>query len=377
MTAPGTTTPATAAPPAVVGDVAEVVPTRVGPVLRLAATDRIANADPAMYLECRQRQALSYLRAVTASADLLKYRALGSTAEFHRHCAIQQQPRWTMSQDLCGPEDLAALGYEVQLLGHADLGLLPRLRELVQAGQPVTFYAPAEDVGYWADLLRRRGRPDGGGRGAHGVLVCGVSLDGEWLVTPDTTDEGPEFRTELLSVAGLRVAAAADPEGWFVDALSLRRAAPAQPDVFADRYREMVTGLQDGFEAYEALPQLLAADRARRPDLDQQVASTDLLRMLAGSRGLFSQFVRNTSHSGPAVATYRALGVSLSRLLGRAMGYVAGDGPADLGSWRRDLRTLRTAEVTGLRRLKDELAAGPVSVALPAERDRPTPPQPH
>ena len=52
------------------------------------------------------------------------------------------------------------------------------------------------------------------------------------------------------------------------------------------------------------------------------------------------------------------------------MGYLAGEGPDDLGPWRRDLRTLRTAELTGLRRLKDELAAGAVTVTLPAEPNR-------
>ncbi|MGX7673965.1 hypothetical protein [Plantactinospora sp. DSM 117369] len=343
----------------------EVVATPVGPVRQLSATDRLVNADPTMYLECRQRQALSYLRAVTPMADLLTYGALGRTTDYYRHCAIQQQPRWTMRQDLCDIEDLAALGYEVQWMGHADLDLLPRLPGLVAAGQPVTFYAPAADVGYWADLMRRRGRPDGGGRGAHGVMVCGVSEDGEWLVTPDTTDEGPEFRPEYLAVAEVTAAATADPEHWFVDCLSLRRTGAPQPEMFAERYRQSITGLQDGFEAYEALPQLLLTDRACRPDLDQQVASADLLRMLAGSRNLFYRFLRYTSHSPEVVTTYRRLAALLSQLLGRAMGYLGGQGPGDLGPWRRELQTLRTAEVTCLRQLKAELAAGAVTITLP------------
>ncbi|AVT35577.1 hypothetical protein [Plantactinospora sp. BB1] len=355
----------TAVAGAAVSAATEVVASPVGPVRQLTATGRLVNADPTMYLECRQRQALSYLRAVTPAADLLGYGALGRTADYHRHCAIQQQPRWTMRQDLCGVEDLAALGYEVQWIGHGNLDLLPRLPGLVAAGQPVTFYAPAADVGYWADLMRRRGRPDGGGRGAHGVMVCGVSEDGAWLVAPDTTDEGPDFRPEYLAVAEVTAAATADPEHWFVDCLSLRRTGAPQPEVFAERYRQVVTGLRDGFEAYEALPQLLLADRARRPDLDQQVASADLLRMLAGSRNLFHRFLRYTSHSPEVVAAYRRLAELLSQLLGRSMGYLAGQGPDDLDPWRRDLRTLRTAEVTRLRQLKAELAAGAVTITLP------------
>lgn len=355
-----------ASTPAAVSAATAVVATAVGPVRQLRATDRLVNADPTMYLECRQRQALSYLRAATPAADLLTYGALGRTADYHRHCAIQQQPRWTMRQDLCGVEDLADLGYEVQWLGHAGLDLLPRLRGLVTAGQPVTFYAPAADVGYWADLMRRRGRPDGGGRGAHGVMVCGVSEDGDWLVAPDTTDEGPEFRPEYLATAEVTAAATADPEHWFVDSLSLRRAGAPQPERFAERHRQTITGLQDGFEVYETLPQLLLTDRARRPDLDQQVAAADLLRMLAGSRNLFYRFLRHTSHSPEVVTAYRRLAALLSQMLGRAMGYLAGQGPDDLGPWRRDLQTLRTAEVTGLRRLKDELAAGPVTITVPA-----------
>jgi hypothetical protein len=350
---------------AAVSAATELVATAVGPVLQLGATDRLVNADPTMYLECRQRQALSYLRAVTPAADLLGYGALGRTADYHRHCAVQQRPRWTMRQDLCGVEDLAALGYEVQWLGHAGLDLLSRLPDLVVAGQPVTFYAPAADVGYWADLMRRRGRPDGGGRGAHGVMVCGVSADGEWLVTPDTTDEGPEFRPEYLATAAVTTAATADPDHWFVDCLSLRRTGAPKPHVFAQRYRRAITGLRDGFEVYEALPRLLLTDRARRPDLDQQVASADLLRMLAGSRNLFYRFLRHTSHSEEVVTGYRRLAELLSQLLGRAMGYLAGQGPDDLDPWRRDLRTLRTAEVAGLRRLKDQLAAGTVTITLP------------
>ena len=306
--------------PAAVSPATEVVATPVGPALQLKATGRLVNADPTMYLECRQRHALSYLRAVTPAADLLTYGALGRTADFHRHCAIQQQPRWTMQLDLCGAGDLAALGYEVQWLGHTSLDLLPRLRDLVAAGQPVTFYAPAADVGYWADLMRRRGRPDGGGRGAHGVLVCGVSEDDEWLVTPDTTDEGPDFRPEYLAVADVRAAATADPEHWFVDCLSLRRADEPDPQAFAERYRQALTELDDGFEVYEALPHLLLTDRARRPDLDQQVASADLLRMLAGSRTGFYRFLRHTSHSAEVVTGYRRLATLLSQLLGRAHG---------------------------------------------------------
>lgn len=350
---------------AVTGE-AVVAGSPVGSVLQLSAIGRLVNADPTMYLECRQRQALSYLNAATPAADLLTYGALGRTADYHRHCAIQQQPRWTMQQNLCGLEDLATLGYEVQWMGHAGLDLLPRLRTLVAAGQPVTFYAPAADVGYWADLMRRRGRADGGGRGAHGVMVCGISADGEWLVTPDTTDEGPEFRAEYLSLAAVSAAATADPERWFVDCLSLRRTGAPQPAVFAERYRQAIIGLQDGFEVYEALPQLLHTDRARRPDLDQQVASADLLRMLAGSRNLFHRFLRHTSHSPEVITAYRRLAALLNQLLGRAMGYLAGQGPDDLGPWRRDLRTLRTAEVTGLRRLRSELAGRDVTITLPA-----------
>jgi hypothetical protein len=342
----------------------EVVVTAAGPVLQLRATDRLVNADPTMYLECRQRQLLSYLRAVTPAADLLGYGALGRTADYHRHCAIRQQPRWTMRQDLCGVEDLAAIGYEVQVLGHAGLDLLPRLPDLVAAGQPVTFYAPAADVGYWADLMRSRGRTDGGGRGAHGVMVCGVSADGEWLVTPDTTDEGPEFRPEYLATAAATAAATADPEHWFVECLSLRGTGAPQPDVFAQRYRQTIAGLRDGFEVYEILPRLLLADRARRRDLDQQVASADLLRMLAGSRNLFYRFVRHTSHSPEVVTAYRRLAALLSQLLGRAMGYLAGHGPDEAGRWHRDLRTLRTAEVASLRRLKAELATGAMTISL-------------
>lgn len=343
----------------------EVVSSAIGPVRQLGATGRLVNADRTMYLECRQRQALSYLRAVTPAADLLTYGALGRTADYHRHCAVQQQPRWTLWQDLCGIEDLAALGYQVEWIGHTGLDLLPRLPGLVAAGQPVTFYAPAADVGYWAGLMRRRGRSDGGGRGAHGVMVCGVSEDGAWLVTPDTTGEGPEFRPEYLATADVAAAASADPEHWFVDCLSLRRSGAPELEVFARRYRRAISSLQDGFEVYESLPRLLLTDRARRPDLDQQVASADLLRMLAGSRNLFSRFLRHTSHSPEVVATYRWLAQLLSQLLGRAMGYLAGRGPDDLGPWRRDLRTLRMAEVTGLRQLKAELAAGTVTITLP------------
>lgn len=359
----------TFADPAVSPDT-ERVTTPVGPVLQLAATTRLSNADPTMYLECRQRHALSYLRAVTPAADLLTYGALGRTADYHRHCAVRQQPRWTMQFDLCGAEDLAALGYEVHWVGHAGLDFLPRLPELVAAGQPVTFYAPAEDVGYWADLMRRRGRADGGGRNAHGVLVCGVSDDGEWLVTPDTTDEGPDYRPEYLAVADVRAAAGADPEHWFVDTLSLRRARDPDPRVFAERYRQVLVELEDGFEVYEALPHLLLSDRAKRLNLDQQVASLDLLRILAGTRTGFARFLRHTSHSPEVVTGYRRLAELLSQLLGRAMAYLAGEGPEDLGPWRRDLRTLRTAEMSGLRRLKEELAAGEVTVTVPGERDR-------
>lgn len=344
---------------------AELVDTAVGPVLRLPAAGRISNADPTMYLECRQRQALSYLGAATPAGDLVKYAAIGRTADFHRHCVVQQQPRWNLVQPILAPEDLAALGFEVQWLGQEDLDLVPRLPGLVEAGQPVTFYAPAEDVSYWADLLRRRGRPDGGGRGRHNVLVCGVSVDGQWLLTPDSTDEGCEFRPEFLSVPRMRAAAEADPDHWFVDTLSLRRSGAPQADHFAERHRETVLGLQEGFEVYAALPDLLRSDRARRPDLDQQVASADVLRMLAGSRGMFHQFLRHTSHSREAVADYRRLAVLLAHLFTRAFGYLGGRGPEDLTTWRRDLTALRAAELTALRRLQDELAAGPVAVTVP------------
>ncbi|MDQ1290197.1 MAG: hypothetical protein QG622_3763 [Actinomycetota bacterium] len=323
--------------------------------------ERVVNPDPSHYMTCRQRQILAYLLAVDPWAGLLKYAALESTAEIYHHCVIRRQARWTFEPRLGADDDLEALGHPVRHLGDGALDDLPRVLEFLAAGQPVLFYAPSGDVPYFAEYLRGRGKIDTDALARHSVLLAGVSPDATRFVALDIANPELRFVPEIISWEQIVTGHAAHPGGWFLDATTIgHRPGPPDAGELMERYRRLLSESREGFEIYGQLPDVVTADRAAGTGVDT-APSLDSLRMLAGSRTLFHQFLLGTTHHPSVVHAYHRVARLLRHQVTQVAAHLTGQTEVRKPHLRRELTAIAAEESAAFRRLRADLAHGPIT----------------
>lgn len=325
------------------------------PMLEITGVDRIVNPDQINHMPCRPRQVLAYVAARSPWVDLLKYGALGSTFDFYRHCVIQGRNRWAFLPAYAREEDLPALGFQLDRFGTVDLARAEVVRRMLERDRLLMFYAPGGDFPHYSAFLRELGTYDVYARDHHSFMLAGISADGSRLLLVDNANLAHEFGRVVVPAGVVVDGCARDPDNWFVDTVMLGKVGEPDVGAFRTRYLEVVEAFDDRFEIYDLIADRLAAELVPDPDLDH-TPSLAMLRMLAGSRALFHEFLRRTDHSAPVTAAYHQLARQLTALVDRTAGFLSGRRGVRLDGLRRDLHALRMREERAKRLLQADLS---------------------
>lgn len=319
--------------------------------------ENITSQDPVVHLNCRTHQTLALLASKRTDVDLLFCTALYDTSRIFDHVYRKRLYRWSYDYAYDSPEALDILG--VHTVKHDSLQIddfYALVRLSVARDDVLSFFAPRSQISYQVEYLRNMNVPVEGFL-PHSFLVCGVADSTLDLLIRDDATVNHEFANFTILGDTVLNGYHTTPHEWFTDAITIDMSAMSPRSEIAERiYVREIEENRDDYELYEILCDSIPAEINGCCETFS-APGLNALSMIAGSRLLFSRFLKRTEHStqakmlaGSTVKAACAIFDEATRL------YSAPDRTA-LGQVQRNLTKVQEKEKALLQLLKEECAA--------------------
>jgi hypothetical protein len=316
----------------------------------------IVSQDPAVHLNCRTHQILALLASRTTAVDLLYCTALQDTRDIFDHCYRRGLYRWSFDYPYDWADHLAGLGVRLVTHGTLDISQFTDLAvTAVDRGTAVSFFAPRSQIPYQAEYLNDMGVPVEEFL-PHSFLLCGIDTPPTTLLIRDDATANHEFADFYLpwdlAVSGWRTT----PSEWFTNVTSIELDEMATDlDYFEQTYVHVIKDNRDEHELYGMLGERLTTEPEQYPDVFT-APGLNSLSMLAGSRILFSRFLKRTNHSAELNALARSNVKAICAVLDAATANHLAPNTAVRSQIGRSLARLQQREGELLTLLKQECA---------------------
>lgn len=319
--------------------------------------EHITSQDPVVHLNCRTHQTLALLASKRTDVSLLFCNALCDTSRIYDHVYRKRLYRWSYSFAYDSPEVLEILG--VRAIQHDSLEIdefyaLARL--LVARDGAVSFFAPRSQISYQVDYLHEMKLPVAGFL-PHSFLVCGVAETTLDLLIRDDATANHQFANFTIPNDTVLNGFRTTPREWFTDVMTIEMSSmPSRPDIAEQIYIRDIETNSDDYELYDILSDSIPAEIDGGSDI-YSAPGLNALAMIAGSRLLFSRFLRFTEHSHQAKALAKSTVKAICVILDEATRLYSAPNPATLGQVQRNLARAQKQEKALLHLLKKECAS--------------------